>query len=139
MATNADTGNGATISFGTSGWSGRVVRIGPATFTREALDNSHLTATGHAKKAEGDLPDAGSNEIEYFFRSDEDWPPYSGLPETVTITYPVFPGKSTPAKKTGTAFLTEFEEPELANNVLQRGRMVVTWDGETGPTWTKAT
>lgn len=139
MATNADTGNGATISFGTSGWSGRVTRIEGADFSREMLDNSDLQSTGHAKKTPGDLPDAGSNQIEFFFRSDDDWPPYDGDPETVIITYPIFPGRTTPAKKTGTAAISSFTEPTLANNELQQATMVVTWTGETGPSFTKAT
>lgn len=135
MANNADTGNGATLTIGT--FTGRITRINPTEETRPALENDDLQTTGNRKWAEGDLVDAGEIEIDYIFRSDQDLPPFAS-PATLTVTFPTFPGKTTAANIAGTAFLVMRKKPELVNNQLQAGSARWRFDGETGPTYTKA-
>lgn len=133
---NADTGNGATMTL-ESGFTARITRINIGEQTREALENSDLSTEDFMKKLPGDLPDAGTIEIDYWFRSDQALPVFDD-PELVTMTFPTFPGASAPATLAGTGFLTSRKMPELVNNELQAGSAVWTWDGETGPAYTEA-
>lgn len=99
------TGHGATI--GSTLWSGwdtspaLLTSIGGASFTREALDTTHLniTATGtpsyvYGTMIPGDIVRGGTIELEGFYQPELPPPPVGGASETWTITYPA-PGTST--------------------------------------------
>jgi len=135
----SDTGNGATITFGTSGFTARYHEIGEDQQVVAKIDTSHLgLARGSAKThIPGDLVDVG--EIACMF----EWPlgticPLRQAAETITITYPLPVGKTTPATLAGTGWCRTRATPQLKNDTLQTGKMTVVWDGLTGPTYTPA-
>ena len=130
-----DTGNGGTLTFGTSGFTAQYITIGAFEQEREVLDDSHLGTTGNATKQPGDLVEPGSFDCEIWYDPDEQ-PPISAVPETITKTYPLPSGQSTPANTAGSGFVSKWGDAELQNNGLMRANMTVQWDGKTGPTCT---
>lgn len=135
----SDTGNGSTIVFGTSGFTARYHELGEATQKVAKIDTSHLgLARGSSKTSiPGDLVDPG--EIQCMF----EWPlgaicPLREASETVTITYPLPAGKSTPATLAGTGFVMQRSTPQLKNDLLMQGKFTLCFDGLTGPTYTPA-
>lgn len=133
----ADTGNGATITFGTTGFTGEIISIGGNEASLEALDTSHLGTTGNMTKAPADLVDQGDFSIEFFF--DPDTQPTIGTVETITVTFPVPSGGLTGATLAGTGFINSFKWGPLENNSLMRGTAGITWSGVTGPSWSAST
>lgn len=134
----ADTGNTATISFGTSGFTANVHVIGGMDFTRPSIPTSHLGTTNFESVIPGDLIELGEFENEFEFDPDEQ-PPISAVAETITITFPVPTGMSNGATLAGSGFLTKWTTPEVRNNTLMVARYTVKFDGLTEPAWTDAT
>jgi len=133
----ADTGNTATIAFGTSGFTANFQMIGGTEQERPSIPDSHLGTTTRDTFIPGDLFDPGEFESEYQFDPD-DQPPISGAAETVTVTFPVPAGQSNGATLAGTGFVTKWKSADLRNNELMVATVTVKWDGKTGPTWTDA-
>ncbi len=137
MAANGDTGNTATIVFGTTSFVGNYKRIGGTKQTRKALDDTVLATTSRYSKCPDDLIDTEAFECELLWNpSYSVYPPIGSAPETVTITFPVKSGQSAGGTLAGTAFLTEATGPDLVNGELMSNTFMVQWDGKTGPTYT---
>lgn len=136
-----DTGHGAAITFGTSSYAFNWTAINIGDKTREAVDITHLGTSTNMRKMVGDLQDAGSVTVEFQFDTlATNAPANSSAAETVTITFPLAAsGQSVAATYAGTGMITNVKFPDLQTGTVQTGSMTVTWDGGTGPTWTKAT
>lgn len=133
----ADTGNGATITFGTTSFTAQFTMIGGTTQTRPMLNISHLGTTTKELFMVGDLYDPGEFEAEFWFNPN-DQPPISNAIETVTITFPVPSGSSNGATLAGTAACSGWTSGQCRNNEVMSARATIKWTGGTGPTWTDA-
>ena len=133
----ADTGNGTTLTFATSGFTANIYSIAGATFTRDALETTHLGTTGFKEYVPDDLVEPGEFEIEFEWnQSFSTFPPISAAAETITVTYPLKTGETTNATLAGTGFLTSTTGPNVTNGEIMRGTSVVKFTGVTGPTYT---
>ena len=138
MSNYADTGNQATISFATTGFTGRFHMIGSTEQEIADLEDSHLGTTDFKTYFPSDLAEPGEFEIEFEWQGD-DTPPALGTIETITVTHPVPPGMSNGAVHAGTGYVKKVAYPELRNGAIQVGKATVRWDGKTGPAYTPAT
>jgi len=130
-------GNGTTIAFTTSAFTANVHRIGGANTTRNAVETSHLGTTGQRTRIPGTLTDPGTTEVEFEWdQSFATFPPITAVAETITITYPLKTGETTPAIEAGTGFLVEAQSPTAQDDTLMMGRYVIQWDGLTDKAYT---
>lgn len=132
-----DTGNSATVTFGTTGFTARYTGIGQTEQTIPDINKSALATTEFEEYMPGDLTEPGEFECE--FQYDPNLRPSVGTVETITITYPVPAGLTNGATMSGTGYIKKRVLPELKNNTLMLGKLGVKWDGVTGPTFTNAT
>ena len=133
----ADTGNGTTLSLGTSGFSASIIRIGEIEQEIEALEDSHLGTTTYKTYDVSDLIEGGEFEVEFFY--DPDSEPPLGTVEVATYTWPVPSGLSNGATLTASGFIRSRTIPESVNGALMRGKYVFKIDGKaTEPTFANA-
>lgn len=133
----ADLGNGATATFGTSGFSFAIESISFGQKTREKIEKSHLGTTGEKEYTFNDLQDAADVTFRYQFDATAGVVNTNATPETVTVTWPIHTsGNTTNATYAGTGAITAVTPPTLENGVLQTAELTVTWDGNTGPAFT---
>lgn len=133
----AITGNSATISLGTSGFTASFTELGGSEQTREALEVSHLGTTTFKEYDPDDLVEPG--EVAGMFHWNPNFgtfPPITGAAETITISYPLPSGASTPGTLSGTGFLTRSKGGDLKNGEISIGELTIKWDGKTGPAYT---
>lgn len=134
----ADTGNSATITFGTSGFTANFHSVEVGEETRPVIDTSHLGTTNYETSMPGDL--RTTPEITATFEFDPNTqPPISAAAEVITLTFPVPSGSSSGATLAGTGFVTSFGGPTLENNQLMTATLTVHFDGITEPAWSDAT
>lgn len=122
----ANTGTGATITFGTSAFSARFTMIGGLAEEIPTLDDTDLSSSGYEEKVPGDLKSLEPIECELFWVPGTTSPPV-GTVETITITYP------NGATLAGSGFTARKESPELTPDGRLKGRMTIQFDGKTGP------
>ena len=102
-----DVGTGTTLGLSASSWTGDLLSINWSGITRESVETTDLGTTGGRTFISGDLYDPG--DVEFTFNYDpDDRPPFDGVAETWTITYPVAVGGSTGAIHAATGFVTSF-------------------------------
>ena len=94
----ADTGNGATLTLGTTGGSYDIVSISGLEVSKEVIEITKLSDTGRKRFMVDDLAEIG--EITVTAYSDCGVPDIdndygAAIDESVTITYPTKPGGST--------------------------------------------
>jgi hypothetical protein len=131
-----DTGNGATVTFGTSGFTGEIIDMDFDELSRPVLSQNQLTSTGFDKKGPGDLVDAAGFTITFFLNPNSQ-PPISGAVETVTVTFPPPAGDDNGATYAGNAFVDKWKPGSLKNNEYIVATCHVTWEGgSASPTWT---
>lgn len=135
MPFTVDTGNGATLTLGTTGYVGQYEEIDPGEDKLGKIEDSFLGTTVRKTFVPEDLVDSGEIKGNTQFNSGASIPSL-GTVETATITFPLRPGQSTPATLAGTGFLTKFTKPKLMNNTKQMSEVEFTWNGKTGPTYT---
>jgi len=138
MALTGDTGNGATLALGTTGAVGNVRNIGEIAKELGKIETSHLGTTGQKTYIPDDLEEPGEVEFEVEWTTTTTLPS-TGVVETLTITYPKRTGEATAANHAGTGFITKVSTPQLVNGTLQVAKITFAFDGDTGPTYTKAT
>ena len=127
----AQTGNSATIAFGTTGFTANYTRIGGTGTSRESLEVSHLGTTVHKEFTPDDLSDPGEMTVEFQWdQSASTFPPINSAAETVTVTYPLKSGESTAATLSGSAFLTKSTSPDLVNGEIMMGEATIKWAGD---------
>jgi hypothetical protein len=134
-----DTGHGATVTFGTTAWSGKLVSI-PTNFslTRPPVDITHLGTSGEREYMAGDVSELGPVTLDVAFESATGLPSPTTTPETITITWPLAPGGGgvTAANISGTGVISGIAYPSMQTNTMQQGQITFQYDGNTGPTWT---
>lgn len=124
----ADTGNGATLACGTSGFTAAYNEIDPGALKRGRLNASHLNTT----PAQGeqyipaDLVDHDEVAIEWQYNPNQR-PPIDMPPETITLTLPPPSGFSNGATLSGQGFFTEFKPPKLKNNEIMVATGKISW------------
>lgn len=96
-----DIGTGASMVFGTSGFTANKLSIVPPGASRPSLKTSHLGTTTNDTFTPGDLVDRGEIRFRFQFNPDTS-PPIDQAAETVTITF------RSGATWAATAFMTEY-------------------------------
>lgn len=136
----ADTGNSATLTLATSGFTGSIIEIGGSEEARAALEDSHLGTTVHKTYVPDDLIEPGEFTGRYYVdgatSASTGLPSLTAAAETATITYPLKTGQSTPATLAGTGFFIRKKHPDVKNGELMVGEFTFKWDGNTSPTYT---
>jgi hypothetical protein len=149
MPIAGDTGNGATLTFaanmgfGSTTTSLTCTTITPGDETVDVIDASTLATTDCMESIPSDLRAVAEASATFKFLTSHGTgvAQYSVLPAaagTVTLTFPTRTGETTAASYAGTAFITKIKLPTLANGQLQEGEISWKYDGDTGPTYTKA-
>lgn len=139
-----DTGNGATISFSSSGVSYNYTGIDLGSESVTKIDKSHLLTVGNMRSMPGDLEDPGEVVVSFQFDNASAQPELRTI-DTMTVTAPLAVRESdgqvqnTPATWAGTGFVMNVKKPNMQNNTLQDGQFTWAWDGATGPTFTPGT
>ena len=93
----ADTGNGAVVSFGTTSFTADIVTIGGLEVSKDVIEITDLSHTGHKRFIANDLAEIGEVTITAY--SDCKLPDIAhdyaaAIDEVITITYPTKPGGS---------------------------------------------
>lgn len=135
----ADTGNTATVTFGTSSLTVAFDRVTIGSETREALEDSDLTTTNYMTYLPADLRTPPIITFSYFFdQSDTSFPSGGAAAETLTVTFPLKSGETSAATFTATGFIIDpHGDIEIANNELMKGTLQFQCDGKTtDPTFT---
>lgn len=109
-----DISTGAAITF-SSGFFAEVLNIDWSGISRESIDTTHFGTTqasagefGSRTFIPGDLSDPGELSVEMHFNPDDDVP-IESVAETVTLTFDLVAGDTTPANWEGTGFMTSFD------------------------------
>ncbi len=139
MALIGDTGNGATVTFSTSSLSLAVIAIQIGEQSIDMLDVSTLATTGDQEMIASDLKKAQEVTLTVLHVATTTAPVVGGAAETMTVTLPLFTGTTTAANLAGTAQFTSFKLPDLKNGELMTSQIKWKYNGDTGPTYTKAT
>jgi len=82
----ANTGNGTTITFGTSSFSANLLSVGGPGRSRGSIETSHMGTTTSHTFIPDDLVDNGEVSLEFEFNG-YDTPPINGAVETITIAW----------------------------------------------------
>lgn len=134
-----DTGHGASVTFGTTSWSGKLKGI-PTNLSRKAppVEITYLGSSTNKEYMAGDLADLGEVTLDVAYESKTGLPALSTAPETVTITWPLAPGGggATAANIAGTAVITGVVYPPMQTGTMQIGQITIQYTGATGPTYT---
>ncbi len=136
MTFNADTGNGASMTLGTTSFVGQYTELDPGEDKLGALEDSYLATTNRKTYIAEDLVESGEIKGTTQFDTGAAVPTLNGVPETITITFPLRSGQTTPATLAGTGFLQKFSRPKLMNNTIMMSEIEVKWNGKTGPVFT---
>lgn len=132
-----DTGNGATIILSSTGAVGNIRNIGELAQELGKLETSHLGTTGRKTYMPDDLSEPGEIELEVEFDTSKELPALGAI-ETMTVTYPLRSGEAYPANHAGSGFVSRVATPQLANSTIQVAKIRFTFDGITGPTFSKS-
>lgn len=125
---NPDTGQGATLAFGTAVFVANYLSISPKGISRASLETTNLgTTTAHAFTPE-DLINNGEVTCEYFY-DPKTAPPIGAVPETITITYPIPVSNSTGTTLAGSGFVTEYVQGSAMIGELMKGSLTFKWAG----------
>jgi len=134
-----DTFYGASILFGTSGFSYNIVGVNIGSLETPALETSHIATTqagvgqeGNATYIPGDIVRHGPMTLRIH------WNPSLGVipiavVQTITITYPLVTGDLTAAYQTGTGFVSGFTPDEFVIDGVMTALVTV----QKSAPWTK--
>tara|TARA_R100000664_G_scaffold10361_1_gene17141 strand:+ start:1275 stop:1685 length:411 start_codon:yes stop_codon:yes gene_type:complete len=126
----AQTGNSATITFGSSGFTASYTRLGGTATNRDSLEVTHLGSTTYKAFQPDDLSDPGEMSVEFQWdQSASTFPPINAVAETITVTYPMKSGETTAATLSGSGFLTNSTSPDLVNGEIMSGEATIKWAG----------
>lgn len=139
MALIGDTGNGATCTFATSALSLAITKIQIGEQTIDMLDVSTLATSGDQEMIASDLKKAQEVTVTALYVGTATLPVVGATAETMTVTMPLFTGTTTAANLAGTAQFTSSKLPDMENGVLMQYQFKWKYNGDTGPTYTKAT
>lgn len=116
MSASLDTGAGATITFGTSGFSAELIDvIGLGGISRGSVDTTHFGTTQPGSGAIGGMTfipeafvDPGTMTLEFHLNPD-DLPPVNGPLEQITMLFKPSGGDSTGASWVFNGFVTDLD------------------------------
>lgn len=133
-----DTGHGATVTFGTTSWSGKLVRINGLEISRDPVETTYLGSGTKTTMIAGDVDKYSPVVLTVGFETATGLPSNTTTAETVTITFPLAPGGggATGATLAGTAFIVRVKYPDMQTGQATEGEITIQFDGGTGPTWT---
>lgn len=142
----AGTGNGATLTLGTTGSVGSIQEMTLPEWTLEKIETSHLGTTNFKTYVPGDLVEPGELTATVIFDTEVSVPTISSTTgswdaaETVTVTFPIQKSTNTTAATlVGTGFITGYSFPQMANDTLQVATITISFDGETEPAFSAET
>lgn len=135
-----DTGHGASVTFGTTSWSGKLTGI-PTNLqlTRGRVETTYLGTSTNRSYMPGDLNELNEITLDVLFEGATGLPATGTAAETITITFPIPATGTTAPNIAGTGFITGIQYPSLQTGTLQTGQITISFDGGTGPTFTAAT
>lgn len=139
MAVNGDTGQGWSFTFGTQSITLLITQITVGKWSIADLDVSTLATTDFMEKLASDLKDAGTFTVDFIWKTSTTAPVVGTTPETLTITAAQMTGDTAAATLIGTGYVKEITWPTAALGQVNKGQIVCTWNGDTGPAYTKAT
>jgi len=134
----AGTGNGATVALSVSTISTCITSVELPNFAVEDLETSCLDTTNFKTFQASDLTDAGEITVNFLFNQDSDTLLARGVPEVITITWPIHTsGNTTNATFVADGYIRELQLPTLQNGELQEASFVFKLNGEdTEPAFT---
>lgn len=137
-----DTGNGATLTLTTqtAANSLRITKIAIGETTLDMLDVSVLATADIAERIASDLAKVGDATIDFIFNAFATAVGITRLVDTCLITLPVFSSQTTTVGATysGSGVVTSVKPiPDLQNGMVQMGQMKFSYDGDTGPVYTR--
>lgn len=131
-------GTGTDITFATSTFTAEVLAVNQEEVSRPVIDSTHLKTTVNRSKIAGTLVDESQVSLELHFDPeliDEFTTLIAAAPESVTITLAsTTPGAD--ATIIGTGFVSAYSWGTPLEDKMV-GTITWTWDGLTGPTYTK--
>ena len=132
---------GATITFGTTGFTANIHFIDGTEEDRGEIETTHLGLAVNSKATyvPGDIVHHEPVPVRYEYNpSFSTFPPLTNDPETITITYPLRTGQSVAATTAGSAFVKKRKSASLekGGDQLMMGELEIRWNGLTGPTHT---
>ena len=134
-----DTGHGASITFGTTSWTGRIKKVNGIEVSKDAVETTYLGTSTNKTFMAGDLQTWTNLKLEVLFMGKDGLPALGSTEETVTWTFPLPGGSAATAPNiAGTGLITRVKYPDHVTGELQMGEIEVTWTGTTGPTYTAA-
>lgn len=139
MALVGDTGQGWTLTLGTQSLTLNITEMDLGRWTRGFLPVSQLSTTAFEEFIASDLVNGGELKVKAIYKSSLNAPSVSAGPETVTVTAALQTGDTGAATLAGTAFGTVLDWPKPKINDVLMIEYTIKWDGDTGPTYTKAT
>jgi hypothetical protein len=139
MALIGDTGNGATLTFATSSLSLAITQIQIGEQTIDMLDVSTLATTSDQEMTASDLKKTQEVTGTAIYVGSATLPVVGATAETMTVTLPLFTGTTTAANLAGTAQFTSSKLPDISNGNIMMYQFKFKFNGDTGPTYTKAT
>lgn len=127
------------MAFSTSTLSGTVTGISIGEESIPVLDETGLSTTDFREKCFGDLSEPPQVTVSLDFSATDAFIAL-GTVETMTITFPMYPGDSTSeATYAGTGAVISRKLPDLAPDEKQVASVTFQFDGKTGPTFTAGT
>lgn len=130
----ADVGTGTTVAFGTSSFTAEVLSVNGNDISREDIETTHMGTTNYRTFMPSDLVDGGSVDMEIAFDPDSQ-PPFTAAAETITITFPLPAGQSTPADVEFSGYVSSWSWSDPLEERMTAD-ITIKVDGETEPTWT---
>lgn len=128
----ADEGFGTTVTF-SSGFCAQITSVDGPQFKRKDIDTSHmLTTNGWMTFQPSDLKNPGQLKVSLLFDPDRT-PPIGSAAETVTVTFPIPAGKTTPATWACSGFLIDFNFTDPHDDKMT-AEATIKWSGQ--PTYT---
>ena len=130
---SGEIGTGVTIAFATTTtFTPRIMGIIFSGVSRPVIPD-HDTSSTHMDKVPGKVEDWGSVDIEYL-QDQQDIEGAGGVPitvdpESVTFSWPLLAGHSTPATLIGSGFVNNFTFPAPFED-RQLGTFTLTWAGK---------
>ena len=141
MPNIGDTGNGATFTLTTqtAAASLKIEKISIAETSVDMLDVSVLSTATMQERIVSDLQKPGDVTLDVVFNQAATAITISGAVDTATITFPVGPAQTTTTAATYafTGYVTKIKLPDLQNGAVMKGQIVLSPDGDTGPTYTR--
>ncbi len=137
MALKNYASQGASVTFGGSGLTGKITSIGSVEQSRDALDVTDLSVSADSPKLyiPADVYDAGTFDVEFLYAADQGLPDITAAAETITITWPKATTSGSAATFAGTGFIQSRGTASAAPGEIMKITCTVQFDGETEPTY----